>query len=467
MATERDIYSRLFEKAVFPLLDKANGTSIAPKLAELLANEKKPADRLAYEQRSKLDRAVSRVEKSSTFYQQFWQTAPADRRLPSKFEALDGLPVITKDDLRGVDGSFPEAGFKGRALVTRTSGSTGEPMVFKRCMEQESWFWALRFRMWNWAGYQPGDRYLEINLNPRVAWKKRLQDRLLRCNYLTFNADNQDSARIIDALRRHDVRMINGFSSSLYVLARYMLDNGIENPGVTGITSTGDGLYPTYRETIEEAFGVRVLDYYGAGGEGFHVASQCPHSGERYHIHPENAVIELLDSNGPVEPGVPGRVVLTQFDNHAMPLVRYELGDVAIASDHKEICECGRTLPFLESVEGRVPDLIVSNSGGFLVPHFFVVLFKSLEGVRFYQIRQDEVGHAEVRMVGHDGVLRADVERRVTQAFGEATNNSMDLTFTWTDDIPLTGAGKRRLVISSVSADVLGAAQRRPAVGAE
>jgi len=71
-----------------------------------------------------------------------------------------------------------------------------------------------------------------------------------------------------------------------------------------------------------------------------------------------------------------------------------------------------------------------------------------------------------VRLVGHAGVEKDKVERQVTRAFSEATHDGMSLDFTWTDDIPLTGAGKRRLVISSVGADVLGSTQRRPAVGA-
>jgi hypothetical protein len=96
----------------------------------------------------------------------------------------------------------------------------------------------------------------------------------------------------------------------------------------------------------------------------------------------------------------------------------------------------------------------------------FPILDKA-NGVRFYQIRQEEVGRAEVRMVGHDGVIKADVERKVSQAFAEATYNGVDLDFTWTDEIPLTGAGKRRLVISSVVADVLGAATPHAAAGGQ
>jgi len=334
-------------------------------------------------------------------------------------------------------------------------------MTFYRSVEQESWFWALRFRMWSWSGYRPGDPYLEINLNPRLAWKKRLQDLLLRCSYLTFNADNQNSRRIVDALRQHRIPHLNGFSSSLFVLARYMLEKRIENPAVIGITSTGDTLHPTYRETIERAFRVRVIDYYGAGGEGFHIASQCEESGTRYHLHPENAVVEILGDEGPVPPGAPGRIVATQLDNEAMPLIRYETGDVGVAAEEDARCSCGRTVPMLERVEGRIPDLVVAPNGAFLVMHFFVVLFKNLQEVDRYQVIQRKRDRLLIKLISRPGANRAAVEGFVRHGVSEATGGSISCEFDWVSEIPLSGAGKRRLVISDFGQDALSVANRQ------
>ncbi len=457
-----DLYTRQFERWVFPALDRANGTSIGDKLAGLRLSEHDDPDRMRRRQEEAAARVVETTAERSAFYRRLWERAPGPS---SDCPPLDGIPVLTKGDLgelgdgsprSGASGTFPLADYRGRVVRCVTSGSTGKPMTFLRSMEQESWFWALRFRIWGWAGYRPGDRYLTVNLNPRLGWKKKLQDVLFRCSYLTFNADNLDAERIAGTLNRRRIPHLNGFSSSLFVLAQYMLERGIRTPSVTGVTATGDTLFAPYREALESAFGVRVLDYYGAGGEGFHVASQCPESGSRYHIHPENAVLEILGDDGPAPPGQPGRIVLTQLHNDAMPLVRYELGDLAVAAPPGARCACGRTLPMLERLEGRVPDLITVPDGTYLVPHFFVVLFKGLQSVYRYQIVQRRPGRMVVRLVGHDGCDRHQVEEVVRREVAAATREQITPEFEWTGDIPLSGAGKRRLVISDLTREATG-----------
>ncbi len=446
-------YGRLFMAAVFPLLDRLNGTRIAADLEWLLAGEHLDPAEIERRQREKAARAIERARRDGGFYRRLW--ASRGPGPPSLHPPLDVLPVVTRADLAAAvqRGELPLASYRGPTIAARTSGSTGSPMTFYRSPAQESWFWALRFRIWHWAGYRPGDPYLTINLNPRRQWKKRLQDRLFRCSYLTFNADNQDSRRIVERLRRrrHPIRHLNGFASSLYVLAEHMLAGGIENPGVEGVTATGDTLNPVYRQAVEAAFGRRVLDYYGAGGEGLHLASQCRDSGTRYHVHPENALLEILGEDGPAPPGVPGRVVVTQLDNDAMPLLRYDLEDVAVAAPAGARCPCGRTLPLLERLEGRAADLIWTAAGTALVPHFFVVLFKNLQQIDRYQVVQDRPEAIRVRLVARPGADRRAIESAVRQAVDAASRGALSTGFEWVDAIPLSGAGKRRLVISAVS----------------
>ena len=456
-----DFYTRWFGRWVFPALDRANGTSIGDKLAHLSASERDDPELMRRRQEEAAARVVLTTRRRSAFYRRLWGQRPGPA---SDCPPLDGLPVLTKGDLREIEGEFPLADYRGRVIRCVTSGSTGKPMTFLRSMEQESWFWALRFRIWGWAGYRPGDPYLTVNLNPRTAWKKRLQDVLFRCSYLTFNADNLDAERIAGTLNRRRIPHLNGFSSSLFALAQHMLEHGLRAPDVTGVTATGDTLFAPYREALESAFGVRVLDYYGAGGEGFHVASQCPESGSRYHIHPENAVLEFLGDHGPAPPGEPGRIVVTQLHNDAMPLVRYELGDLAVAAPPGACCSCGRTLPMLERLEGRVPDLISVPDGTYLVPHFFVVLFKGLQSVYRYQIVQRQAGRMVVRLVGREGCQRPEVEDAVRREVAAATREQITPEFEWTDDIPLSGAGKRRLVISEITREKL---QMSPQTGAD
>ncbi|MCG8462410.1 MAG: hypothetical protein MI919_39505, partial [Holophagales bacterium] len=198
-------------------------------------------------------------------------------------------------------------------------------------------------------------------------------------------------------------------------------------------------------------FGARVLDYYGAGGEGVHLAGQTCESGDRYLLHPENALVEFLGPEGPVAPGELGRIVVTQFHNEAMPLVRYELGDLAVPAPEEARCPSGRTLPLMERLEGRVPDLIVVPDGSFLVPHFFVVLMKNLQSVHRYQVVQRREGRMTLKLVPHEGCSKPEVEDAIRRQVDDATRGQIEVDFEWVGEIPLTGAGKRRLVISDLS----------------
>jgi phenylacetate-CoA ligase len=356
---------------------------------------------------------------------------------------------VTKHDLRAALASFPLPGYRGRTFKVHTSGSTGEPMVFFRCSEQESWFWALRLRMWTWGGYRPGEAYLTLNLNPRTAWKKRLQDVLFRCSYHGFNANSHDVDAVLDDLRRRRVKHLIGYASSLYLLARAMRERGIENPGVRSILSTGDTLLPSYRAVVEDVFGVKVCDYYGAGGEGVHLASQCERGA--YHLHLENAVMEVLKDGRPAAAGEMGEIVVTQLDNRAMPLVRYATQDVAVVASEQE-CACGRGLPIVGGIQGRVPDIVFAPDGTCLVVHFFTILFEYIREILQFQIVQARPDRITARIVRADGYDAPRVEQRIRDAIAQATHGSLAVDFEYVSEIPLSRSMKRRFVISEIAA---------------
>lgn len=445
------MYPQIFKKAILPTLDRFNQTRIASVLNFLEESQWWPEQKLRDLQESKLNKLLDLTKAESSFYQEYWKEAPEERRIPSLYPELDGLPVISKEDLRPRLDQFPVHAFQGRALKYNTSGSTGAPMTFYRSAEQESWFWAIRMRMWQWAGFELGEPYLAINLNPRTAWKKRVQDLFFRCTYLTYNTDNQNSQLIVDRLQSSGSVHINGFSSSIYALARYMKQNGIANPGVKAITATGDDLYPEHRRLIEEVFGVKVTDYYGAGGEGMHLASQCEEAG-RYHLHSENSIVELIHDGRPARPGELARIVVTQLDNCAMPLIRYDLGDLATVAS-EEPCPCGRAFPVIQAVNGRACDLIYAPNGAALLPQFFFIgAFKMLKNVHRYQLVQKEVEKVTVKLVAQPGCNREECEESIRDEIARATEGSLSVEFEWVNEIPLSGRGKPRPVISKLSA---------------
>jgi phenylacetate-CoA ligase len=305
--------------------------------------------------------------------------------------------------------------------------------------------------MWKWAGFEFGTPYLAMNLNPRIAWRKRLQDRFFRCTYLTYNADTVNSAAIVDVLRNRKIVHINAFGSTLIALSEYMTRNGIANPGVRVLTSTGDNLFRPQREAIENAFGIGVSDYYGAGGEGVHLASQCEQRAG-YHVHMENSVLEILTDGRPAKPGELGNIVVTQLDNEAMPLIRYDIGDLATAGDDTP-CPCGRAHPTIASIHGRACDVIRTPSGKALLPQFFFIgAFKLLERVSRYQVVQEQLERVVVKLIAEPGCDRNASEESLQAYLDAASGGSLAVEFEWVDEIPLSGLGKPRPVVSKLGA---------------
>ena len=106
------------------------------------------------------------------------------------------------------------------------------------------------------------------------------------------------------------------------------------------------------------------------------VAVQLP-IGERGDF---SGVVDLIKMKAYTFSGEMGEIVITDLNNYAMPLIRYRLGDLAVATD--KICKCGRGLPLLGDIEGRTQSILVGNSNQYVPGSFFLHFLKFI-------IRQD------------------------------------------------------------------------------
>ena len=114
------------------------------------------------------------------------------------------------------------------------------------------------------------------------------------------------------------------------------------------------------RARLEELLGLRALDIYGLSeiiGPG--VASECYVAADGLHVNEDHFLVEVIDpvSRQPVPDGTPGELVFTTVTKEALPLLRYQTGD--IASLRRGTCRCGRTLARMSKVAGRKDDMLV------------------------------------------------------------------------------------------------------------
>jgi phenylacetate-CoA ligase len=247
----------------------------------------------------------------------------------------------------------------------------------------------------------------------------------------------------LDALRRYRIKYILGYTSSLYALAQEILWAGHERVKMAVVITNAEPVPDYQREAIGEAFQCPVRETYGMA-EIVVSASEC-HEGN-LHLWPEAGWLEVLEADHAAERGAVGEMVCTGFLNQDMPLVRYRAGDRGAASEEGTRCYCGRRLPMLAAVEGRIDDVLYTTDGrriGRLDP-----VFKSRLPIREAQIIQEALDKVRVRYVPAPDFTK-DAGRSIIEQL-QMRMGSVEVTLEQLSEIPRGANGKLRAVICNL-----------------
>jgi phenylacetate-CoA ligase len=123
------------------------------------------------------------------------------------------------------------------------------------------------------------------------------------------------------------------------------------------VVGVGEGWAEAYKRKVEADYGIPFRSIYGLVELGV-IAGECPEGGGM-HTAMDHFIIEVIDpeSGENLMPGQEGELVITPFDNIAMPLIRYRTGDVGSIIPY-ERCKCGNTHHKISLVRGRVSQFI-------------------------------------------------------------------------------------------------------------
>ncbi|MEO1366051.1 MAG: AMP-binding protein, partial [Acidobacteriota bacterium] len=369
---------------------------------------------------------------------------------------LDAWPLLEKSALRRDPESFLDARLNPRNLYAEhTSGTSGTPLrLFWSRRTVRAWYALSEARSRSWYGVSRRDRWAilggQLVADPRRTrppfwvWNAGLRQLYLSSYHLSAAL----AGHYLEALEAHRIRYLWGYPSALATLAALALEatdgRGARHLGLKVAIANAEPVLGTQRRLVEEAFGCPLRETYGMA-ELATAASECEHG--RLHLWPDVGRVEVLDDDGrPVPRGEAGRLVATGLVSDAQPLVRYVVGDRLRLSDD-DGCPCGRTLPVLAAVEGRVDDVIVTPDGrrvGRLDP-----VFKADLPMLEAQIIQENEATVRLRYVPEPGLddagrrrLEASLRRR-----SESRLPGMDAVVEAVDSIPRGAQGKFRAVV--------------------
>lgn len=352
-------------------------------------------------------------------------------------EDLQKLPILTKKVIRENFKDLIATNFPRKNLVPwHTGGSTGQPLKFFHDRTSLIWVNAAVLRSFHWAGYRRFDKLVNVWGFPEKSLSIKPWQRNLTIS--TLGADNKRLKGYLELIKRFNPKGIRGYASSIYLLARSANDNEIK---LRFVISTSEMLFDHYRKLIENRFGCNVYDNYSS--RELMIASECEeHRG--YHIAAENVVLEFVRDGEYVSAGELGEILITDLRRYGMPFIRYAIGDVGKPSS--ESCPCGRGLPLIKSIEGRVTDIICTPDGKFISSPALTLLFNDLN-IEQYRIEQRSANKLVIKIVR--GPRYSETETRILSERIKKYVGDMKLEVEVVKEIALTGSGKFRVVFSN------------------
>lgn len=377
------------------------------------------------------------------FYRALFDRAGVDPRDIRCAADLARLPVTDKNDLRacGLEQLISSHTSPERLVKRITSGSAGRPFVVRRGRLEDHVIDIFRRRAQLQLGVRPRDRLASIvafipgENRDSALTRLRSAAGLFRASMVSCLQPAEQVCRELEAL---DPDVVTGYAGAVAHVAPF-LRGRLAGRRLHAITCGGEALTPAKRAAIEQGFGLRPLDMFGAH-ECNNVAWECRRSG-LYHVCDDNAVFEVLRDGRPAEPGEKGEVVLTTLHAYAMPFIRYRLGDMVVRGPSP--CPCGQPFSTFERIEGRVREYFDLPDGRRVHPLEVVlpVICENAPWMNQFQLTQETATGFVLRL----STLRppnAQEQSLIEHMVRERLGRGAALRLALVDHIPFEPSGK-------------------------
>ncbi len=409
-------------------------------------NQWEPRSALKKLQTNKLRNLINHAYTYVPFYKQLFDSnniKPDDIR---QLEDLKRIPISTKKHIQEapLDDITSQIHPRSRCVRITTSGSSGIPLEL---FYEKNDFSCLNM---NWLrpllahDVKPWHRKMEItgphNISTKKGWYNYLG--LWKSRAISVFEIPQDW---LDLLIDYKPDILYGYSGSLKLLAQHIKKLELPHPNPLFIFGVSDLVDEECRELVYSTFQTKLIDLYGSAEAGC-IAWECPEC-EGYHINIDTVIVEFLKSTESNSIENEGRVIITNLHSYAMPIIRYDLGDIGALSDKKSTC--GRELPLMKVIEGRADSFLVLPSGNRLSPMFFFGIMKSIEGISQWRIHQDFTSDISVLVVPSNEISPQTIPS-IKKKIMENISEELAVDIKIVDNIPPDRSGKLRAVISKV-----------------
>jgi phenylacetate-CoA ligase len=441
-AALRPVYYRLPAKLCY-------GPMFAPTLALLRQSQHWSAERLNEYQLTRLRDLLAHAASNVPYYRRLFRSVGFDPQQLRTLADLRNLPTLDKATVRENLKELVAENIRPRDMRYFTTGGTmGLPLGFYTMRHAGGRERAFMFAQWARIGFDYSERRAMLRgtaVKSARHWQYDASERSFVFSNFHMTAENV--AEYSRVMKQKRLRYLHSYPSAIIDFARLLQNQKLEPPPFKAILASSETVYPGQREFVEAGFGARLFSWYGHS-EDVVLAGECEVSRD-YHIFPEYSVVEVLQSDGSpaTQEDEAGELVGTSLDNYAMPLIRYRTDDWAVLG--RPACACGRAYRLLKETRGRRQDMIVGELDNLISPtalNFHTDVFDRVLQVQFYQRQR---GKVELRIKRRQDYSEQD-SLNILKALNEKMGDTVAISLSFVDEIPLSPRGKARLVIQEL-----------------
>lgn len=370
------------------------------------------------------------------------------------YKRLSDFPVVNKQIIMEHYDQFLTPvdkipGQKGEVHVQRTSGSTGTPFEVRQdtnCRTRRVATIKVANELIGFHSFEPLmhlraiKHYWNFPEDVVVKWNKDL------CILYADNANLTDERvkKLIDAINEYGIRFVRGYMTTLDTITRYAVENNYPIETKPTFISVGELLLDSLRSRVEH-MGCKIISQYGNEENGVFGQSEINGSGTEMKLYRANCYIEILKMNSdePVGEDELGRIVVTDFTNYAMPMIRYEIGDCAMIGERAE----NGALISIKNLSGRKTDMVYRTDGSIVDIHNSMPkeIFNNML-IRQWQFIQKDAKLYVLNLGIKDESVKSQEEQFV-QYMKDILGQDAEIMVNWQNEIPVLASGKRKIVI--------------------
>lgn len=406
-------------------------------------------------QLSEFRRLLTYAGRNCPYYQKLFETTKVVPEKISSYEEIARIPTLQKSALKHRIDSLLSSEYKKENLQPRsTSGATGTPLKLYNT-DLDNMYWEVareRVRGLHGIHYYSHRVLNLISYDDRARYGsfRYILSRLglgLECS-INVLKPIQAQVELAGRLRPH---AIWGHPSAIRRLGEELVKQNTVDIRPRVIFTVAEVYDDETRRVIKECFGVKIIDYYGSVETG-PIAWQMAEEGP-YYVNNDTVLVEVVGDDGmPVSDSRVGRVIVTNLYSYAMPIIRYELGDIV------ELVEPpGRSLisgPMLKRINGRQDDYIILTTGERHEPRRIRLPLQELgDEIEQFKVEQDRIGHVIVKVKPARPDDHTRLRERVVNAYADRFGKLLTTDVVVVDEIPFDQSGKRRSVVCHIRQD--------------